>query len=79
MLFRSLAAWSLGQGMTVDGMAVATGETYYDALTGAALCGKFGSVLIGELLHDTSSFPNEGIFIFLLFIFQSFRQHGGFI
>ena len=50
----SLAAWSLGQGMTVDGMAVATGETYYDALTGAALCGKLGSVLVLASEGNTS-------------------------
>ncbi len=50
----SLAAWSLGQGMTVDGMAVATGETYYDALTGAALCGNLGSVLVLASEGNTS-------------------------
>lgn len=42
---KAIAAWELQQGMTVDQAAVATGVTFYDALAGAALCGKNNSVL----------------------------------
>ncbi len=41
-----IAKWEVGQGMQVNYMAVATGTTYYDALAGAALCGKNNSVLV---------------------------------
>lgn len=42
----SIAEWELAQGMKVEKMAVATGVTYYDALAGAALCGRDNSVLV---------------------------------
>lgn len=41
-----LAAWACSEGLSANRMGVATAKGYYDALTGAALCGKFGSVLI---------------------------------
>lgn len=41
-----LAKWQLSHGMNLDTPALATGETYYDALAGAALCGKNRSVLV---------------------------------
>ena len=42
----ALASWALGQGMTVSQVGVATCTGYWDALTGAALCGKNNSVLL---------------------------------
>lgn len=42
----AIAQWEIAEGMTVDKMAVATGITHYDALAGAALCGKDNSVLV---------------------------------
>ena len=41
-----IAEWSVSQGMSYDGLAVATGRSFPDSLTGAALCGKNGSVLL---------------------------------
>ena len=41
-----LAKWELEQGMSTDKMGVATINGYWDALTGAALCGKNHSVLV---------------------------------
>ena len=43
---RSIAEWELGHGMSADGVGVATVSSYYDALCGAALCGRNGSVLV---------------------------------
>ena len=42
----AVARWGLSHGMKADGMGVATGDSYYDALSGAALCGKNHSVLV---------------------------------
>jgi lactocepin len=42
----AIANFELACGMQVDKMAVATTGDFYDALTGAALCGKNGSVLV---------------------------------
>lgn len=42
----TIARWELGQGMSCDGLAVATSGGYWDALTGAAFCGSRGSVLV---------------------------------
>ena len=44
----AIARWELGRGMNYDGLAVATSEGYWDALTGAAFCGARGSVLVLE-------------------------------
>ena len=41
-----IAVWSVAQGMSYDGLAVAAGANYPDALCGAALCGQKGSVLL---------------------------------
>ncbi|MBQ3301573.1 MAG: cell wall-binding repeat-containing protein, partial [Eggerthellaceae bacterium] len=41
-----LAKWEIGQGMSANGMGIATINGYWDALTGSALCGTFGSVLV---------------------------------
>ena len=41
-----IAAWSVEQGMSYNGLTVATGTNYPDALTASALCGKNGSVLL---------------------------------
>lgn len=42
----AIAKWCLTQGMTAESVGVATGESYYDALAGAALCGKNNSALV---------------------------------
>lgn len=42
----AIAEFEISQGMSADGMAVATSNGYWDALTGAALCGSRGSVLV---------------------------------
>ena len=42
----SIANWELAQGMSANNMAVATGTTFYDALSGSALCGKNNAVLV---------------------------------
>lgn len=41
-----IAEWSVEQGMSYNGFAIATGTNYPDALTASALCGKNGSVLL---------------------------------
>ena len=42
----SIAKRCVQHGMTANNMAVATGTQYFDALAGAALCGKNNSVLV---------------------------------
>ncbi|WP_158295169.1 S8 family serine peptidase [Eggerthella lenta] len=42
----AIAEWCLAQGMTAKNIGIATGESYYDALTGAAFCGKNNEVLV---------------------------------
>lgn len=41
-----IATWELGEGMSAEGISVATGEGYWDALTGAAVAGKNNSILV---------------------------------
>lgn len=41
-----IAKWCLSHGMTGSAVGVATGLTFYDALTGAGLCGINNSVLV---------------------------------
>ncbi len=41
-----IANFCISQGMSAAHMGVATGRSYYDALAGAALCGKKNSVII---------------------------------
>ncbi|MBQ9067896.1 MAG: leucine-rich repeat protein, partial [Eggerthellaceae bacterium] len=43
---RKIADWGVALGMSPNRMGVATPATYYDALCGAALCGKNNSVLV---------------------------------
>ncbi len=42
----AIAAWEVGEGMGVSHLSVATSDGYWDALTGAAVCGKNASVLV---------------------------------
>ena len=42
----AIASFEMTQGMSANGMAVATTNGYWDALSGAALCGSRGSVLV---------------------------------
>lgn len=55
-----IAKWEIGQGMKVDKMGVACGTGYWDALAGAALCGKNDAVL---LLADNSNYRNAVVAI----------------
>lgn len=41
-----IAKWELGQGMTREHLSVATINGYWDALTGASLCGQENSILV---------------------------------
>ncbi len=43
---KKIADFCISQGMTAAHMGVATGRSYYDALSGAALCGQNNSILI---------------------------------
>ncbi|QOY61391.1 cell wall-binding repeat-containing protein [Thermophilibacter immobilis] len=54
----ALAEFSLSEGMSASGMGVATGETYWDALTGSALCGRNNSVLV--LASDANTSAIDG-------------------
>lgn len=51
----ALAEFSVSEGMSVSSMAIATGTTYWDALTGTALCGKNNSVLVLVSSYNTSA------------------------
>ena len=51
----SIAEWEIGQGLNPNKLGIATGEGFWDALTGAALCGKNRSVL---LLADDANMSN---------------------
>lgn len=42
----AIASWCVGQGMKADGMGIATGSSYYDALAGASLCGKGDAAIV---------------------------------
>lgn len=54
-----IATWELANGMRADGMALATGEGYWDALTGAALCGRNSAILV--LADDTRQICLDGV------------------
>lgn len=41
-----IANWCVSQGMKAEKLGVATGESYYDALAGASLCGKNNAALV---------------------------------
>jgi putative cell wall-binding protein len=56
---RAIANFCLEEGMTAQHMGVATGRSYYDALAGAALCGKNNSILI--LADDKNSTNVAGV------------------
>ena len=42
----AFAEWAVDEGMSYDGLAIATGTNFPDALAGSALCGRAGSVLL---------------------------------
>lgn len=42
----ALALWGISQGLRADNVGVATCTGYWDALTGAALCGRNDTVLV---------------------------------
>ncbi len=42
----AFATWAHEQGMTYNNAGIATGKNFPDALTGGALCGKLGSVVL---------------------------------
>lgn len=42
----AIASYCISKGMTPNVVGVATGESYYDALAGAALCGKSSSAIV---------------------------------
>lgn len=48
----AIAEWCVSQGMKANNVGIATGESYYDALSGAALCGKSNAVL--ALVSDSN-------------------------
>ncbi len=55
----AVATMALDRGMSADNMGVATMEGYWDALTGAALCGKNGGVLVlANAKGDSDSISN---------------------
>ncbi len=56
---KKIAEFCLSQGMTAAHMGVATGRSYYDALSGAMLCGKNNSILI--LADDKNSNNVNGV------------------
>lgn len=53
-----IAEFELSHGMTADKMGVATVDGYWDALSGAAFCGKNGSVIV--LVSDEASSSIDG-------------------
>ena len=55
-----IAQWELDFGMMADGMGVACGTGYWDALAGAALCGEKRSVL---LLADAVNYSSSVVTI----------------
>lgn len=42
----AIANWCVSEGMSADKVGIATGTDYYDALAGAALCGKNNAALV---------------------------------
>lgn len=67
-----IAKWELSHGMELKAPGVATGDTYHDALAGAALCGANNSVLV---------VVNDGNRITLTDFISSHRQDisGGYV
>ncbi|MBP3866701.1 MAG: cell wall-binding repeat-containing protein, partial [Eggerthellaceae bacterium] len=57
---RVIAKWEIGQDMKADNMGIACGTGYWDALAGAALCGKNNAVI---LLADNSNYRSAVITI----------------
>lgn len=53
-----VATWAQSKGMEVSFVGVATGSNFADALAGAALCGKYNSVLILADDANTSAISN---------------------
>ncbi|MBQ9068744.1 MAG: cell wall-binding repeat-containing protein, partial [Eggerthellaceae bacterium] len=53
---KKIADWGVSLGMSPNRMGVATTYSYYDALCGAALCGKNNSVLV---LADDKGYANS--------------------
>ena len=43
---KKIAEWGINNGMSANNMGVATSQNFPDALAGAAMCGKNGSVLV---------------------------------
>ena len=58
---RAIADFALESGLTVANMAFATSQNFPDALAGAALCGRNGSVLLlcDDRAQDNLSFAND--------------------
>ncbi len=56
-----IATFGLQNGLTINGMGVATSQNYPDALAGAALCGHNNSVLVlaDEKAMKNTSFPTK--------------------
>ena len=50
-----IANFCVSEGMSPNEMAVASGSTYYDAVTGAAFCGSKNSVLLLVLDGDRTA------------------------
>ena len=53
---KSIATWAVQNGMSANNMGVATGKSFYDALCGAALCGKNNAALV---LADSKNSKNS--------------------
>lgn len=51
---KSIANWGIKNGMSVNNIGIATSKNYYDALCGAALCGKNNAVLVLTSKNNTS-------------------------
>lgn len=58
---RAIAEWGLSLGLSVDGMGYATSQNFPDALAGAALVGRNGSVLLlaDQKAQGNLAFANE--------------------
>ena len=54
----AIANWCVSEGMSADKVGIATGTDYYDALAGAALCGKNNSALV--LISDDNRVAVSG-------------------
>jgi putative cell wall-binding protein len=52
---KEIAVWELSQGMNCVSIAIATGENFPDALTGGALLGREGSILLLASETNTSA------------------------